>query len=75
MGRKIYDVKKQGESWVVKGRGNERASAITSTKTEAVDRAAELGKNNGNAQVVIRKENGQIQSERTYGNDPYPPKG
>lgn len=75
MRRKIYDVKKQNDSWVVKGRDNERASAITSTKAEAVKRAAEIGNNNGNAQVVIRKENGQIQSERTYGDDPYPPEG
>jgi hypothetical protein len=75
MERKIYDVKKKDDSWVVKGRNNERASFISDTKAEAVKRAAEIGNNNGNAQVVIRKENGQIQSERTYGNDPYPPKG
>jgi hypothetical protein len=75
MGRKVYDVKKDGDSWVVKGRDNERASAVTSTKDEAVRKAAELGRNNGHAQVVIRKEDGKIQSERTYGDDPYPPKG
>ncbi|WP_370409034.1 DUF2188 domain-containing protein [Tenacibaculum dicentrarchi] len=75
MGRKIYDVKKNGDSWEVKGRDNQRASVVTDTKAEAVRRAAEIGNNNGNAQVVIRKENGRIQSERTYGNDPYPPKG
>ena len=75
MTRKIYDVVKEGDSWAVKGRDNERASAVTNTKAEAVQKAAELGRNNGHAQVVIRKENGQIQSERTYGDDPHPPKG
>ncbi len=75
MARKIYDVTKKNDSWVVKGRENERASFKADTKAEAVKRAAEIGNNNGNAQVVIHKENGQIQSERTYGNDPYPPEG
>jgi hypothetical protein len=75
MGRKIYDVKKDGDSWVIQGRDNERASGRFDTKADAVDRAAEIGRNNGHAQVVIRKENGRIQSERTYGDDPYPPGG
>jgi hypothetical protein len=75
MKRKVYDVKKTGDSWSVVGRDNERASAVKSTKEEAVQRAAEIGRNNGHAQVVIRKENGQIQSERTYGDDPHPPAG
>lgn len=75
MERKIYDVKKKDDSWIVKGRNNERASFTSKTKEEAIKRAAQIGINNGNAQVVIRKEDGQIQSERTYGNDPYPPKG
>ena len=75
MGRKVYDISKKGDGWAVKGRDNERASIITNTKTEAINAAAQIGRNNGNAQVVIHKRNGQIQSERTYGNDPYPPKG
>lgn len=75
MARKVYDVTKKDDSWVVKARDNERASFKADTKAEAVKRAAEIGNNNGNAQVVIHKENGQIQSERTYGNDPYPPEG
>lgn len=75
MKRKIYDVEKTGDSWSVVGRDNQRASAVTSTKDEAVSRAAQLGNNNGYAQVVIRKADGTIQSERTYGKDPNPPKG
>lgn len=75
MKRKIYDVEKTGDSWSVVGRGSQRASAVTSTKDEAVSRAAQLGNNNGFAQVVIRKTDGTIQSERTYGKDPNPPKG
>jgi len=73
--RKIYDVVSKGDSWSVKVRGNERASVIASNKEIAVQKAAELGRNNGHAQVVIHKKDGEIQSERTYGNDPNPPKG
>jgi hypothetical protein len=40
------------------------------TKTMAVLSAAKAAKYYGNAQVVIRKKDGTIQSERTYGNDP-----
>lgn len=75
MKRKVYDVMKNGDHWEVIGRDNERASATSSTKEAAVQRAAEIAKNNGYAQVVIRKEDGKIQSERTYGEDPYPPPG
>lgn len=75
MKRKIYDVEKRGDSWIVKGRDNEIASAVASTKEEAIKRAAEIANNNGYSQIVIRKADGTIQSERTYGDDPFPPRG
>jgi len=27
------------------------------------------------SQLIIKKQNGRIQEERTYGQDPFPPKG
>ena len=65
-----YD-KKEG-SWSVKG--GEGVSSYRAT-TEAVSEAARMGRQNGNAQVVIKNQNGRIQSERTYGNDPRRSKG
>lgn len=52
-----------------------RASSSHDTKAEAVDRAKELAKNQELGQVVIHKKDMTIQTEHTYGKDPYPPKG
>jgi hypothetical protein len=45
------------------------------TKQAAIDAAVARARDSGNAQVVIRKADGTIQSERTYGNDPRRSKG
>jgi len=44
------------------------------TKQEAVDDGAVRGEA-AKGQLVIKKRNGQTQSERTYGPDPFPPAG
>jgi hypothetical protein len=56
----------------VKGGGEEHRFQ---NKAEAIDAAAAAGRGMENAQVVIRKKDGTIQSERTYGNDPRRSKG
>ena len=61
--------------WKVKEEKASRASNSQETKAEAVERAKELAKNQGLGQVVIHKQDGTIQTEHTYGKDPYPPKG
>ena len=60
--------------WAVRREGADRASAVTPTKDLAVDRAREIAGREGGS-VVIHRENGTIQEERTYGHDPYPPRG
>ena len=61
--------------WNVKGENASRASSSHATKAEAISRAKELAKNQDLGQVVIHKKDGTIQTEHTYGKDPYPPKG
>jgi hypothetical protein len=73
--RYVYHVTKHGEDWQVKKPGAGRAVGRFETKEQAVDRAVEVAKAKPLGQVVIHKESGAIQSERTYGKDPYPPKG
>lgn len=73
--RRIYDVSPKGSGWTVRERGAQRAVGDFAKKSEAVERASEIGRNQALAQVVIRGSDGRIQSERTYGKDPYPPKG
>lgn len=75
MSRKIYYVSSRPNGWAVKARGAERASAVTETKVEAVTRAKELAQNHSQGQVVVKGEDGRIQTEYTYGDDPFPPKG
>lgn len=54
--------------------GAERASFTANTKEEAIDKARDLAKPE-RGEVIIHGTDGRIQSERSYGNDPYPPKG
>jgi hypothetical protein len=73
--RRVYDVSPKGNEWTVKERGAARALGNFDKKVEAVERAREVAKKQTTSQVVIRKQDGSIQTEHTYGKDPYPPKG
>lgn len=63
-----------GNGWAVKGEGNSRATAITNTKREAIDRAREISQNQG-TELVIHNRNGQISQKDSHGHDPFPPRG
>ena len=75
--RKVYHVLPGGanERWQVKGEGKRRATSLHTSKDEAVDRARELARSRPLAQVIVHKHDGTIQTEYTYGDDPYPPPG
>lgn len=60
--------------WAVKGEGNSRATVITNTKQEAIDRAREIAQNQG-TELVIHNRNGQISQKDSHGHDPFPPRG
>jgi hypothetical protein len=72
--RKRYDVAPDGGEWKVETGGT--TVRLYDTKEPAIDEAVRRAKaHEGDAQVVIRRKDGTIQDERTYGHDPYPPKG
>ncbi len=71
---KVYDVSPGENGWGVKARGAQRASGRFGTKEEAVERGRELAKSQ-DGRLVIRKQDGTIQEERTYRKDPHPPPG
>jgi hypothetical protein len=75
--RTIYTVKydKQAEVWKGQAIGSGKASVAGETKQEVVQRTAEIAKNQGNSQLRIYKQSTSGYEERTYGNDPFPPKG
>lgn len=74
--RKVYHVtKNKNEGWDVKKENASRATKNLDTKDEALKVAKELAKNADLGQVIVHKQDGKIQTEYTYGKDPYPPKG
>lgn len=65
--RKTYHVTKTAEGWQGKVQGGERASTVGTTKAEVMQKTIEIAKNfGGNSNVIIHKQNGRIQEERTY---------
>ena len=74
MGKNQHVIPHKDGGWQVKGAGNERATARTTTQGEAI-RIAKSIATNQRSEVVIHGENGRIREKNSYGNDPFPPKG
>lgn len=77
--RAIYNVHfsktlKHWRKWVITLRSG-KLIGWAIEKPEAISIAVSLARTNQPSQVVIYKEDGRIQSERTYGNDPRRSKG
>lgn len=60
--------------WQVKGARNSRATVRTETKSDAIDIARGIARNQ-RTELVIHNMDGRISAKHSYGNDPYPPKG
>jgi hypothetical protein len=69
-----YHVVPQDKGWAVKKQNAARASSTHDTKAEAVKAGRAVAKRNEGS-LRIHKKDGTIQEERTYRDDPYPPKG
>ena len=74
MGKNQHVTHRKDGNWQVKGAGNSRATAVTSTQKAAIKIATEIAKNQ-KSEMVIHGINGQIREKNSYGNDPCPPKG
>lgn len=69
--RRVVDILPfQSGKWRVKIRGAKRATKIFEDKDEALAFAKDLARGGELGQVVVRKGNGRIQVEYTYGQDP-----
>lgn len=74
--RRVYNVNPTGDGdWEVKGRRADRAVKVYDKKADAIERAKNLAQKGPLGQVVIRKSDGTIQTEYTYGEDPVRSKG
>lgn len=61
-------------NWKGQVEGNSRASFTAKTKAEATQKGVEQMKK-AEDQLIVHTTDGKFQEERTYGKDPYPPKG
>jgi len=74
--RRVYHVVPRPDgTWAGEGEGAKRASVVGETKAGVLERTIEIAKEHRLSQVIIHKQDGMIQEERTYGEDPYPPTG
>ena len=73
MARSVYRVVPDGDDWVVKKDG--AVLSRHSTKQPAIDSAIAKALANQPSQVVVHRKDGTIETEWTYGDDPYPPPG
>lgn len=73
MARKRYDVVYKTSQWHVT-----HASQTLSTyamKSSAIEAGVSVARRNEPSQLIIHRMDGTIEDERTYGDDPYPPRG
>ena len=74
MGKNQHVTKRTDGCWQVKGEGNSRATKVTNTQKEAINRARDIAIKK-HSEVVIHGRDGKIRDKNSYGNDPFPPKG
>lgn len=73
MARKQFHVVPNGSLWKVSHAGRVLSNHLS--KSAAVDAGVAVAKQNQPSQLIIHRANGTIEDERTYGQDPYPPRG
>lgn len=76
MARTVYFVSTHPDGgWQVKLAKGERAIKRHETKEQAIEHARGLAHSNEPSQVVVKRMDGTIETEWTYGDDPHPPAG
>jgi hypothetical protein len=65
---------KPGKVWRIEVTGNKRASGSHATKPPAAAQGRQLASRN-KSELVIHNQDGKIGDRRSYGNDPFPPRG
>lgn len=73
MARKIYWVQFVSQSWAV--RHSQQTLSTHVLKDDAITAGVKVATANQPSSLKICRKDGTIEDERTYGNDPYPPRG
>ncbi len=71
--KEVHITPRDDNKWAVKKPENERATALTDTKKEAIEIAKEIAKREGREMIPHNKD-GKISNPNSYGKDPCPPK-
>lgn len=61
-------------AWKNRVQGNQRASNVHATKAEAQAAGRDMARDRG-VEHIIKRMDGTIGEQNSYGNDPHPPKG
>lgn len=73
MGKNLHVVKR-GDHWSVVQEEAQRSSGNFKTQKEAIEKAKEIAKKNGQ-EVCVHGTDGKIRDKNSYGKEPYPPEG
>lgn len=73
MPRKQYRVLPSSGAWKVTHNGLTLSTHLT--KPPAVDAGVSVARANQPSQLIIHRADGTFEEERTYGDDPFPPRG
>ena len=71
--RKLYFVSPDGGIWIVTHEREVLSRHVL--KTAAVEAGVKVAKANAPSSLRIMRADGTVEDERTYGNDPFPPRG
>ena len=66
--------RERGKQWRGEVTGNKRASGTHTAKPAAIVQGRRLAQRN-RAELVVHNQDGKIGDRRSYGNDPFPPRG
>jgi uncharacterized protein YdaT len=73
MGKNQHVTRHPEGGWQVKGAGNQKATKVANTQSDAINIAREIAMHQ-KSEVVIHGTDGRIRDKDSYGNDPNPPK-
>ena len=68
--RKQIHIRNENSGWKVDG-----IKKSYDTRSDAVEAGSRIGRSTGNVELIVHRMDGKIGERRTYGKDPFPPKG
>jgi hypothetical protein len=68
--RRVWEVVPYGDIWATKGQGSTRVTQLFKLKETAVARAEALANKVAGGRVIVRRADGSIETESTFGEEP-----